>query len=190
MRLLVTAPLAVLLVGAALPSAAAPISTARVAQVRFTLAPSATERFEIDLSATSDSRLDLAVTRCFDGDCLQPTYYAGAVPLGSVTVDGATATGKVHATIAGVDVVASWRPQAPGTVIISGAHGGGTGDDSTFTAYRVDPADVVLSIDGVGCHGTGGVGDEAFVQVPEGAAGDQVPLSRLRLPSVAPVCMG
>lgn len=190
MRLLVAAPVAAFLLAATIPSAAAPVSTTRVARVGFTLVPAPGVSLEVEFSATSDNRLDVGVVRCEDGDCGQWTYYAGAVPAGSVTVDGATASGKVHVLVAGVEVEATWRPQAPGTVIISGAHGGGTGDDSTMTAYRVDPADVTLTVDGASCHGQGGVGDEVFAQVPEGATGDQLPLRRLRLPSVKPVCSG
>lgn len=190
MRLLLASTAAALLAASAVPVAAAPVSTTRVARVTFTLAPSPGLSFEVELSASSDDRLDVGVMRCEDGACGSWAYYAGPVPQGSVQVDGAAASGKVDVKVAGLQVLAAWRPQAPGTVIVSGAHGGGTGDDTTFTAYRVDPADVTLSVDGATCHGRGGVGDEVFVQLPEGAAGDQLPLQRLRLPSAKPVCSG
>lgn len=190
MRLLLALSTAAALAVTAVPGSAAPVTTTRVARVGFTLTPAAGVSLEVELSATSDSRLDVGVVRCEDGTCGQWTYYAGDVPTGSVTVDGTTASGALRVHVGGVELHATWRPEPPGTVIVSGAHGGGTGDDTTFTAYRVDPADVTMTLDGAGCHGQGGVGDEVFVQAPDGAAGDQLPLARLRLPSGAPVCSG
>jgi hypothetical protein len=191
MRRLVSVTLSALAVTLAVPAAAAPVSTGRIASVRFHLQPADGVRLDIEVSAVSSSagdQIEVAVERCERGTCGYPEYYAGPLAAGAVQLDPKTAAGRLRTVVGGVSLAVSWSPVPPGTAVVNGAHGGGTGDQMAFVVARMDPAAAHVVLQDNGCKGAGTVGDEVRIEVPEGAAGDTVPLRTLRLPAGPPVC--
>jgi hypothetical protein len=193
MRRLVLATVPVVALVVALPASAAPVSTGRIAAVRFQLPLEDGGQLRLEVSATESSagdRIEVGVQPCEDGSCSAPVYYAGPLAPGSVQIDPTTATGRLRTTVGGVTVALDWAPVPPGTAVVSGTHGGGTDGDLAFTVTRVDPAAANVVLGDGACEGAGMVGDELRIEVPEGSAGDTVPLRRLRLPAGVPVCTG
>lgn len=187
------APALVLLALSTVPAAAAPLSTGRVAAVTFTLSPEPGVQLTVEVVAESTSagnRLEVGVTRCEDGQCVSPRYFAGALPNGTLTIDPKTAQARLETTVSGLRVSAVFVPGPSGPFFNAGGHGGGTDADLAFSEYRMDRATATLVLDGARCTGPARVGDLVRIELPEGSAGDTEPLSRLRLPSAAPVCSG
>lgn len=183
MRRLLTTTAAALLTLTLAPAQAAPVTTGRVAEVSFTVQESAAVQLRVELWATSTSRVEVSVTRCDRENCDYPVYYAGQVPAGSATIDPGTAKAAFKAVLGGLPVTARWSPGPSGTVVVTTGHGGGDDSGAAFTATRVDPAMAHLSVGRRSCDGTGEVGDVVHAELPDGSAGDAVPLSDLRLPT-------
>jgi hypothetical protein len=193
MRRLVLATVPAVALALALPAGAAPVSTGRIAAVRFALPLEEGGQLQLEVSATASSagdRIEVAVRQCQDGSCSAPLYYAGPLAPGSLQIDPTTAAGRLRTTAGGLTLALDWSPVPPGTAVVGGTHGGGTDGDLAFTVTRVDPAAASVVLDDGACKGSGTVGDEVRIEVPEGSAGDTVPLRRLRLPAGAPVCTG
>jgi hypothetical protein len=193
MHRLVALAVPALAVACALPATAAPVTTGRIAVVRFQLQPSPQVQLDVELSAIASdagNRLEVSVQQCDGASCGPTSYYAGALPAGEIRIDAKNASGTFRGRVAGRLLALDWTPVPPGTVVLQGMHGGGTNGDMAFTVSRTDPAAAQVVLDGAGCRGSGSVGDEVRVEAPEGSSGDSQPLRRLWLPSAAPICTG
>ena len=193
MRRLVTLSVPVLVAAVALPAGAAPVATSRVAAVRFAAPTADGDRLELEVRATvhgSAEQLAVSVTRCA-ATCAQPRVFAGALPAGSLVVDGQRATARLDAAIGGVALRVTWSPDTGTGVVVGGIQGGGSETGSGFTTYRGDPAVTTVLLGDGSCRGTGSVGDEVDVATSDAGDTTTVPLSRLRLRDVgAPTCGG
>jgi hypothetical protein len=176
-----------------LPAAATPVSTGRVAAVTFTLQPAEGVTLDVEVTALASSagdRLEVSLRRCEVDGCDYPRYYAGPLPRGAVSIDSSKAVARLRTDVSGLPLDVDWTEVPPGTVLINGTHGGGTGDDFAFTVYRSDPAQAQVDLAGLTCHGGASVGDEVHIESTDGSAGDTRPLRALHLTASRPACEG
>lgn len=184
--LAVVVPLTALV--AVLPAVAAPVTSGRVATVRFAL-PTEEGRIVVGLRAVDGSSADLlrvAVTRC-EPDCRPPQYFEGAVPASAVSVDAEDPRARLDAVLGDLPLQVTWTPGAGAGVVSVGTEGGGTTDDAAIGFFSAQDAVAAVVAPAGACRGNGDVGDSARVQLGNGD-GAALPLSRLRLPDVAPTC--
>jgi hypothetical protein len=180
-----------LLVAAMAPAVAAPVSSGRLAAVRFSLPVTDEVTLEVELRAvdTDADYATVAVSRC-DGDCAPARYYEGPLPTGALQVDPEAASARLEVTLGGLPLQVTWTPQdgAPAAVV-GGTAGGGTGEDNGFTSYLGVPASTALTLPSGACKGRGAVGDAVRVVTSDAGNGGASPLTRLQLRAVgAPTC--
>jgi hypothetical protein len=176
------------------PAAAAPVSSGRLAAVRFSVPAGEGDRLQVELRAVRGSegdRLRVAVQRCDAAGCASPRYFDGPLPAGALTVSPDSPDARLHAVIGGLALRAAWSPDPSSGAVLGGLEGGGTDAGFVEDAYRADPARVLLEVAGGSCRGAGAVGDDVRLSAPDGTLGDAAPLGALHLAaSGSPACNG
>ena len=188
----VTLAVPLLVVAAVAPAIAAPVSSGRLAAVRFSVPVSDERRLEVELRAvdTDADYATVSVARCDGDDCAPVRFYEGALPDGALTVDADAASATLDTTLGGLPLHVTWTPQDGGpSAVIGGTDFGGRGGDNGFTTYLGAPATTALTLPSGACKGRGAVGDAVRVVTSDAGNGSASPLTTLRLRAAgAPTC--
>jgi hypothetical protein len=165
------------------PAGAAPVESSRAAVARMTLPGEDGAQWTLELRAisrASGASLAVAVSSC-NPDCEPPRQYAGALPKGSLAIDGDAAKAHLDAVLGGLPVSVTWQPASDSGVVVGTLHGGGSDESMAFAVYNGSPATAEVRVRTTACRTAATVGDEHEVSTSPAGNTAALPLSRLRL---------
>ncbi len=155
-----------------------PVTQSRRAETRVQLDLGRGRTLDLALGLTS-GRLRVEATACDADGCDTPETWAG--PVTGATVDDSRAAARLRTTLAGQPLAVTWTPSDQSGVVLQGLDASGGPHGETAAAYKGDPADAVVTLDGRTCTAAGSVGDE--IRVSDDAAEGAAPLSEMELPT-------
>ena len=164
----------------------APIDEGRAAGIRVLAKLPSGDTLQLDISGSqlsSGPRLVVDAVRCDeDNNCTTQTY-AGDLPAGALSISESDPQAMLSTTLDGRGLTISWKPSSDGGYTVGGGTLEGDGPDTFASEYTGTSADTTVSYGGLGCQGTGGVGDGVVVDTASVSGGETArPLSALHLP--------
>src|SRR4051794_19019592 len=170
-------------------AAPAPVDAGRTAGISVTTELPSGDTLTLEISASqlnAGPRLVIHTVRCDeDRNCVtQP--YAADLPDGALSISASDPQARLSTTLDGRPLTITWKPAADGGYTVGGGTLEGDGTDTFASEYSGTSADTTVSYDGLGCQGTGGVGDGIVVGTGAATGGATTrPLGAPQLPEGA-----
>jgi hypothetical protein len=164
----------------------APVDQGRAAEMLVTTKLPGGDTLQLEFKAaqlSSGSELVIDTERCdADGSCVTDIY-AGDLPADALTISASDPHATLLTTLDGRALAISWKPAADGGYSVGDGTLEGDGPDTFASEFAGTSADSTVTYDGLGCQGTGGVGDGVVLDTAS-VSGNEVarPLSTLHLP--------
>ena len=132
---------------------------------------------------SSGAELVIDTKRCDEDNACITKVYAGDLPADALAISASDPQATLHTVLDGRALAISWKPAADGGYSVGGGTLEGDGPDTFASEYFGTSADTTVTYDGLGCQGTGGVGNGVFLDTAS-VSGTEVarPLSALHLP--------
>ena len=171
----------------------APADAGRVAVAHLTFQLSHARTLALELRAgalSGGNSLRVLVRRCYaDGSCGASTdVFQSALAPAALTIDPSGAVAELRTTLGGHALHVRWQPDGSNAVVVGGIEGQGGSLSNSGSWYQGSPAVIAVALDSRSCGGTGAVGTGLFADTGSATgSSDTQPLSRLHVPSTAPI---
>ena len=160
-----------------------PVDQGRAATTTVTMKLGGGERLELDILAAELStgpQLSLQATRCDEDEACAYDDFSSALPDKALTVDPDAAAAQLDTSLAGRQLVISWKPDGGAEVGSGYIQGDGAGfNGSNFVG---NAAVVTVQYAGGTCTGSGGVGDGTVFDVDPTESRTTTPVDHLHIP--------